>query len=284
MLLCTSLYDSMPNSIPISVANSTAIIQSGRDVPAGVIFWATLLMRPSMLVVVPTFSPLAAAGNTMLACAVDCVIKVSMEMMVRAPLIPRRAKSASGTSLSGSAPSNTRHSIFPAAASSRMCVVSAAPLRGVRPAVMAPRTLPRRSAGSTFACGAMCMISLNACTTESADSARFMRPTTIATEPLLSCSTIAGSSVLAASAVLPGSTWMLFHAFWVRPVGRDVNSSTRLVRFCAASRTRRNKTGSSSFKSGASKTMVFAEPTSSIVACGSEKISGGRPSANCASR
>ena len=37
--------------------NSVAIIQSGRDVPRGVIFCVTLLMRPSRFVVVPFFSP-----------------------------------------------------------------------------------------------------------------------------------------------------------------------------------------------------------------------------------
>ena len=124
----------------------------------------------------------------MFACDDDSVMKVSIAMMLRAPLMARRAKSASGTSRSGSAPSNTRHSIFPAAASSSMWVVSAAPFCGARPAVIAPRTLPRRSTGKTLAFGARCKISPSACTTESADSAKFMRPTTTTAEPLLSCS------------------------------------------------------------------------------------------------
>ena len=163
-------------------------------------------------------------------------------------------------------------------------MVSAAPFFGARPAVIAPRTLPRRSTGKTLACGARCKISPSACTTESADSAKFMRPTTTTAEPLLSCSITEASRAATAWALFPGSTCRLFHALCVRPVGREVNSRTRAVRFCAASRTRRNKTGSSSFKSGVSRTIVFAVPRSSMVACGNEKISAGRPSASWQSR
>ena len=144
----------------------------------------------------------------MSASADDCVIKVSIAMMLRAPEIPRRAKSASGTSESGSAPSRIKHSILPDAAASRISAVDFPPLRGVRPAVIAPRTLPRRNTGSTVACGAIWSTSASACTTDSSDSAKFIRPTMTTTEPLATCAVNAASVASArnAAAVLPGST------------------------------------------------------------------------------
>ena len=57
MASCNSPYEEIPKSTPSSSASSVAIIQSGRAVPAVVIFCATSLTRPSQLVVVPTFSP-----------------------------------------------------------------------------------------------------------------------------------------------------------------------------------------------------------------------------------
>ena len=206
---------------------------------------------------------------------------MSMEIMFRAPARPRRARSASGTSLNGSAPSNTKVSILPAAASSKISAVSAAPCCGVRPAVIAPRTLPRRNTGSTFACGATCKISASANTVDSALSAKFMRPTMTETEPLPICFKMIGSRpALIVDAILPGSTNTVFHALGVRPVGREVISTTFDLRFWATSRTRRYRTGSSSFKSGDSKMMVFAATASSIVACGKANTSAGSPSAS----
>ena len=58
----------------------------------------------------------------------------------------------------------------------------------------------------------------------------------------------------------------------------------RVWRFSAASRSRRYKTGSSSFKSGANNNTVRAAHTSAIVACGSANTSAGMPSPSCESR
>ena len=48
--------DSRPRSVPRRRASSAAIIQSARAVPGGVTLRATVLMRPSRLVVVPSTS------------------------------------------------------------------------------------------------------------------------------------------------------------------------------------------------------------------------------------
>ena len=64
-----------------SSASSTAIIQSGRDVPATETFWPTFVTRPSRFVVVPDFSPYAAAASTTSAAAVESVRNVSTAMI-----------------------------------------------------------------------------------------------------------------------------------------------------------------------------------------------------------
>ena len=79
-----------------------------------------------------------------------------MAMIRGAPAIIRRARSVSGKSASGSQPSSTRHSILPDAAASAISNPCMPPSPGIRPISIAPTTLPRRNAGSTFAPGAIC--------------------------------------------------------------------------------------------------------------------------------
>ena len=139
----------MPRLSPSSVA----IIQSGRDVPRGVICCVTLLIRPSRLVVVPAFSVNAAAGRTTSALRFELFIKVSMLITLLVRLNARATRSESATSASGSAPSRIRHSIFPAAAFVKISIASPEFFCGVSPTATAPRTFPRRNTGRIFAFG-----------------------------------------------------------------------------------------------------------------------------------
>ena len=234
---------------------------------------------------VPSFSPYAAAGSTTSACAADCVMKVSSATTKRAPAMPRRARSASATSLSGSAPRSTRHATFPLAAASSTAAVSP-PSEGARPRPSAPRTFPRRRTGSTVAAGTADRRASSADTVVAADSARFARPATTTTLPPASCAAISGSARTerTASGCVPGSQRTERHACPVSPVSWLAISMMRRPRFVAASRRRMWRTGSSSLRSGARSTTVPAAHAESMVAWGSERTDAGRPSSICASR
>ena len=65
---------------------------------------------------VPDFSPYAAAASTTSALALESVRNASIDSTLRAPAMARRARSTSGQSLIGSAPSNTNRSSLPSAA------------------------------------------------------------------------------------------------------------------------------------------------------------------------
>ena len=75
--------DSSPRSAPSRRASSAASIQSSRAVPGGVILRATVLMRPSRLVVVPSVSVGPLAARTTSACCAEPVRKRSTAITVR---------------------------------------------------------------------------------------------------------------------------------------------------------------------------------------------------------
>ena len=221
--------------------NSVAIIQSGRDVPRGVIFCATLLTRPSRFVVVPFFSPYAAAGSTMSAFRFELLIIVSMLIKFLTCANARCTSPASATSDIGSDPKSTRHSIFPAAAAFKISIASPALFWGVKPAATAPRTLPRRKTGRTFAFGTTPKTSASACRVNTSFSAKFGRPTTTTTCPRPSCSFISADVNVSRTtcAWCPGSKPTVRQAYGLKPESREENSTIRALRFWAASRTRR---------------------------------------------
>ena len=136
-----------------------------------------------------------------------------------APAIPRRARSTSATSDSGSAPRRMRQSTLPFADASRI-VAASLPLRGASPSDNAPRTFPRRKTGNTLAAGATERTALRASIVCDADSARFARPATTTTGPDASCAAISACTRSAgmAPAAVPDSARIDFHAYFVRPV------------------------------------------------------------------
>ena len=181
-------------------ASSAAIIQSLRAVPGGLTCLVTGERRPSKFICVPSRSPKAAAGSTMVASLTVLFGKASMAMM----LVPTaRASSMSclpGKSRTGSAPRHTSTAISPAAALAMMPAVRLpasagtlpqmlryqlpSPSRGVRPGSKpgarpissAPCTLPRLSAGKKRACGYASAIWAATEAITSGDSAREVRP------------------------------------------------------------------------------------------------------------
>ena len=172
-----------------------AIIQSGRLVPYGVTCWASGDTRPSMLVVVPAFSPNAAAASTTSASCVDSDGNVSTEMIRRAPASARRARSASGQSLIGSAPSEHEQVEL---------AVGGGPQRG-EPVVVGVgrREADRQRADDVAATERRQHGGLRAGrrgasaarrSVAAAGTARFWRPTTITTGPLANCSAISASA------------------------------------------------------------------------------------------
>ena len=168
---------SVSNSTPRRAASSEAISQSGRQVPAAVTCWDTVVTRPSRLVIVPESSANAVAGNTICARRDDSVRNRSTAMTVRAPMSARSARLRSGKSAMGSAPNRMSVSILPSAAARRIpwasspsksgCVAQASSRRspasprrtrpgsspGAMPMSSAPCTLPRLSADRNRAAG-----------------------------------------------------------------------------------------------------------------------------------
>ena len=205
----------------------------------------------------------------MSACAALGDKNVSTAITNFAPAIPRRARSASATSLNGSAPNKMRQSTFPFAANSRIAAVST-PLRGARPSDSAPRTLPRRKTGNTVVCGALAITASTAAMVFAADSAKFPRPATTVIAPADNCAATSDSESNAArvAAVVPGSVRTERHAYFVRPVSCDDTSMIRIFFFCTASRKRKYRTGISSLRSGARRMTVFEAHAESMVAWG----------------
>ena len=220
----TSSTDVMPRSTPRRSARSTAIIQSGRDVPGEVTFRTTRLTRPSRLVNVPSTSVGPAAGSTTSARATVAVAKRSTATTVPAPSSALRARSLSGTSASTSAPSRTSTSTSPSAAACRVARVSrprsagtpgqactnrsaaASVARpgsrpGARPMSMAPCTLPLRSSERKRASGRWSWRARAASTTGPAASASEGRPSSTVTGPVAAVSI--APAVASASADLP---------------------------------------------------------------------------------
>ena len=215
---------SKPRSAPRRSARSTASCQSERAVPGGVTRRTTWVTRPSMFVVVPSVSANPVAGSTTVARRADSVRNRSIATTRRAPMKACSASEASGKSPSGSAPSSTSVSIRPSAAARRMPAASSPSTSGTRghaapnhsaasarrtrpgntpganPALSAPITLPRRSAGRKVASGKRRTIAPIASTTVDADSATDGRPITTVIGP------DACASRSEAAAIRPAST------------------------------------------------------------------------------
>ena len=196
------------------------------------IFWVSLLIRPSILVVVPPCSPYAVAGSTTSACATESVTNVSTAIRVLTFCIASAARLRSGKSDKGSAPIKIRVSRSPDAAARSISVVLSpldvgtvfqfsdsadvgwlrrvlpGRMPGASPISSAPRTLPRRNAGRNVACGSSARIVAANDKVGSSDSANDARPMTTTSEPSLSC-LAKGSSLPRSSsktlAVSPGA-------------------------------------------------------------------------------
>ena len=136
--------------------------------------------RPSRLVVVPSFSPKAAAGRTTSQRCNEGDIVVSTAIIFGTAARAWRTRCESGTSFIGSAPTRTKQLISPAIADCRIELVDPV----TNPVSTAPRILPRRTTGRTVACGAMASTASRAAIVNESSSAKFARPTTTTTEPL----------------------------------------------------------------------------------------------------
>ena len=149
----------------------------------------------------------AHAGSTTSARADEPVRNMSTAIVRRAPASPRRARSVSGKSASGSAPTSTRQSILPSAAACSAPRVSSPPAPGRIPTCRAPTELPRRNAGSTFVPGVAAKSWCNACTLAVMVSARLARPKTTTTLPFANCAatSLSASASLTTATCEPGS-------------------------------------------------------------------------------
>ena len=167
----TSSTVAKSKSAPSRSASSTAMRQSSIAVPSGATLRPTRCTRPSRFVTLPVFSPQSVQGNATSARLEVPVRNAPTAIIFFAPAMPRRARSASGKSATGSEPKIMSTSILPAAAASRMPCASSPFARGTRsphadsnhsrpassetrpgrkpgtrPESIAPCTLPRRSA------------------------------------------------------------------------------------------------------------------------------------------
>ena len=223
-----------------------------------------------MLVVVPPFSPYAAAASTTSAGAFDFVRNVSTAMIRGAPAIIRRARSVSGKSASGSQPSSTRHSMLPAAAALAIpdaCIPSS------------PGTQTHLDRADDVAAAQRrqhlgCRRQLQRRDDAIADLEWMLGEVGPAGDDRRHCpwpSCVGDRRVVPARATGLGDccrpgTRSSSRRVRLRPLRFWANSMIRLRRFCAASRSRRYSTGSSSLRSGASRMMVAALAASSMVA------------------
>ena len=254
---------------------------SSRDgcVPVAVTFWAT--RRDAALEVGGGAGLLAVRSrrrSTTSACWVDALRNVSTAMIRRAPASARRARSVSGQSASGSAPTAPGSSMLAVGGGASACAVRRDRRRpGRMPSceradhVAAPE---RRQHGGAGHGGEHCLQRGDGGggrlgeVGASGDDHDAARP---------SCAAIVGVGERLASrrsAARRARSRSYVHAYGVRPGRCVANSMMRLRRFSAASRRRRYSTGSSSFRSGPSSTMVAALAASSMVARGRPRTRG----------
>ena len=211
----------------------------------------------------------------------------------------RRMPSVSRPSVTGSA---GQISEYHSRASSRVTRPGSSP--GARPMSRAPRTLERRSAERNVVSGRAARTADAAATVTLADSANDARPRTTVIGPVAAfrrlraasrsameipaiSRSIAAEPTSAAttSAVSPGRGWIDAFVSEVRPDDRGETSTSVTRSSTAACRSRRKRTGSSSFTSGPrSSTVPPGAHTSSMVAAGRPRTAwAGRPSPSCAS-